>query len=110
MSNYRQWDEYYREYPLEDLGWELGKPRPILVEYVEKGLIPKGKALDICCGAGTNTVYLAKNGFEVTGIDISRTAVEIAKQKARQANVSVNFLVESFINLSFSSEQFVFIF
>ena len=95
-SNYAEWDEYYRKYPLEMLGWELGKPRPILVEYVEKGLIPKGKALDICCGAGTNSVYLAQSGFEVTGIDISLTAIGMAKKKAKQANVNINFLEESF--------------
>lgn len=69
----------------------------ILVEYVEKGLLPKGKALDICCGAGTNTVYLAQSGFDLTGIDISKTALEIAKKKTRQAKVDINFLAESFI-------------
>ncbi len=109
-SNYRDWDEYYRKYPLEELGWELGKPRPILVEYVEKGLIPKGKALDICCGAGTNTVYLAQSGFEVTGIDISKTALKIAEGKAKQANVTINFLEESFIDLPFQNGEFDFVF
>ena len=111
MSDYTEWDEYYRQYPLEELGWELGKPRPILVEYMEKGLImPRGKALDICCGAGTNTVYLAQNGFDVTGIDISRTAIEIAKKKAHQAKVDINFLAESFIDLPFNDEAFDFVF
>lgn len=109
-ADYAVWDEYYRKYPLEELGWELGKPRPILVEYVEQGLIPKGKALDTCCGVGTNTVYLAKNGFDVTGIDISATAIEMAKKKARQEKVSINFLVESFLDLSFNDAEFVFVF
>jgi 2-polyprenyl-3-methyl-5-hydroxy-6-metoxy-1,4-benzoquinol methylase len=36
--------------------------------------------LDICCGTGTNPIYLAKNGFDVTGIDISLTAIVIAKE------------------------------
>lgn len=110
MTRYNEWDEFYRRYPLEELGWELGEPRPILIEFVEKGLIPKGKALDICCGAGTNTVYLAQSGFEVTGIDISKTAIEMAKQKARQANVNINFLAEMFIDLPFNDGEFVFIF
>ena len=52
--------EIYRKYSVKSWGWELGKPRPILVEFVEKGLIKKGKTLDLCCGAGTNTIYLAK--------------------------------------------------
>jgi ubiquinone/menaquinone biosynthesis C-methylase UbiE len=110
MTDYSRWDELYRRYPLEELGWELGKPRPILAEYMEKRLIPKGKALDLCCGAGTNTVYLAQSGLEVTGIDISRTAIDIAKQKAHQTKVNINFLNESFIDLPFNDEEFNFVF
>lgn len=109
MSNYREWEQIYQEYPLEELGWELGKPRPILTEYLEAGLLPEGKALDICCGAGTNTIYLAQNGFEVTGIDISSTAIKIAKQKAATAGVTINFLAESFIELPFSDGMFDFV-
>ncbi len=110
MADYSEWDKIYSSYPLDELGWELGKPRPTLVEYVEKGLIPKGKALDLCCGAGTNTIYLAQSGFEVTGIDISKTAIEIAKKKAQQAKVNINLLNESFIDLPFNDEQFDFVF
>jgi 2-polyprenyl-3-methyl-5-hydroxy-6-metoxy-1,4-benzoquinol methylase len=109
MSDYREWDTFYRDYPLEELGWELGKPRPILKEYLKAGLLPKGKALDVCCGAGTNTVYLAQKGFEVTGIDISRTAIEFAKRKAAAAGVSIDFLNESFIELPFVDGQFGFV-
>ena len=102
MSNYRKWDEYYLNYPLEELGWELGKPRPILVEYLQEGFLPKsGRALDICCGVGTNTVYLAQKGFEVVGIDVSKTTLKIAKQKTRRAKVDIDFIEESFIDLSF---------
>ncbi len=95
---------------MNELGWELGKPRPILVEYVEKGLVPKGKALDLCCGAGTNTVYLAEKGFEVTGIDISQTALEFAEAKAAQANVKIDFSVQNFVELPFPSGVFDFVF
>lgn len=111
MSNYQEWDQYYREYPLTELGWELGRPRPILVEYMEEGLLPnRGKALDLCCGAGTNTVFLAKNGLDVTGIDISETAIGLARQKANQAGVAVNFLNESFIDLPFNDSEFIFVY
>jgi len=43
-SSNNEWEQIYRNYPLSEMGWELGKPRPILREYVEKGLIKKGKA------------------------------------------------------------------
>ena len=104
-ANYAEWDEYYRKYPLSELGWELGKPRSLLVEFVEKGLVGKGTALDLCCGAGTNTIYLAKNGFEVTGLDISLTALEIAKKKAEQVNVSLNQESSAYKLLMFSSQR-----
>jgi ubiquinone/menaquinone biosynthesis C-methylase UbiE len=80
-SDYEEWDQIYRKYPLKSLVWELGRPRPILVEFVEKGLIKKGKALDICCGAGANTVYLAEKGFEVTRIDISSRPLNTQRKK-----------------------------
>ena len=109
-SNYDQWDQTYREYPLKSLGWERGKPRLILVEFVEKGLIKKGKTLDLCCGAGTNTVYLAEKGFEVTAIDISPRAIEYAKEKAEHAKVKINFRIQSFVDLPFGDEEFDFAF
>jgi ubiquinone/menaquinone biosynthesis C-methylase UbiE len=109
-SNYEEWDQIYRGYPMASWGWELGKPRPILVEFVEKELIKKGKVLDLCCGAGTNTVYLAKKSFEVTAIDISQRAIEYAREKAKDANVKINFMIQSFVDLSFGDEEFDFVF
>jgi ubiquinone/menaquinone biosynthesis C-methylase UbiE len=109
-SNYEEWDQIYRGYPMESWGWELGKPRPIIVEFVEKELIKKGKVLDLCCGAGTNTVYLAKKGFEVTAIDISQRAIEYAREKAKHANAKINFMIQSFVDLSFGDEEFDFVF
>jgi len=109
-SDYEEWDLVYRKYPLESLPWELGKPRRILVDLVEKGLIKEGKVLDICCGAGTNAVYLAEKGFQVTGIDISSKAIEYARRKAEEKNVNVKFLVENFLNLPFGEGEFDFVF
>ena len=68
-SDYEEWDEIYKKNPLEALPWELGRPRQALVGLVETGVIKKGKALDTCCGVGTNAIYLAKKGFQVVGID-----------------------------------------
>lgn len=109
-SDYEEWDRIYRRYPLEALPWELGRPRKVLVELVEKGLIKRGKALDICCGAGTNALYLTKKGFQVTGIDISSKAIEYAKEKARKANARTRFQVQNFLNLPFEDEEFDFVF
>ena len=109
-ANYSGWDDVYHEVPLHELGWELGKPRPILIEYIEKGMISKGKALDLCCGAGTNTIYLYQNGFDTFAMDVSKTALGIAKRKVCQAKAVINFLEGSFVNLPFNVENFDFVF
>jgi 2-polyprenyl-3-methyl-5-hydroxy-6-metoxy-1,4-benzoquinol methylase len=108
MSDYNEWDQIYRKYPLESWGWELGKPRPVLVEFVETGIIKKGETLDLCCGAGTNTVYLAEQGFKVTGIDISKRAIQYARAQAEHDHI--NFMIQSFVDLSFREETFDFVF
>ena len=109
VSDYDEWDQIYREYPLDSLGWELGEPRPVLVEFVEQGLV-KGKALDLCCGAGTNTVYLAEKGFKVTGIDVSQRALGYARVKAARAHANVSLVRQSFVDLAFVDGAFDFVF
>lgn len=109
-SEYEQWEEIYRGNSLEALPWERGKPRESLVELVEGGEVRPGRALDTCCGMGTNDVYLAQKGFQVTALDISTTAVEHAKRKAREAGVDIVFMVRSFLDLPFDKDAFDFVF
>jgi ubiquinone/menaquinone biosynthesis C-methylase UbiE len=109
-SIYKDWDEVYRDYPAETLPWELGKPRKTLIDLVENGRIQPGRALDLCCGIGTNTGYMAQNGFDATAIDISKHALRLAKHKARKANVEIKFVLASFVTLPFRDAAFDFIF
>lgn len=110
MSEYGVWDKYYRSYPLKELGWELGKPRPILLQYTQKHLLPKGKTLDLCCGAGTNTFYLAKNSNLTTALDISKTAIEFAKSNEQATTLKIRFVLASFIDFPFRSDMFDLVF
>ena len=55
---------------------------------IESGKVPIGHALDLGCGTGTNAIYVAQHGFEVTGIDISRRAISLAKRKIRSAQLT----------------------
>ncbi|MEE9223343.1 MAG: class I SAM-dependent methyltransferase [Thermoplasmata archaeon] len=103
------WDSIYRRRSLDELPWERGKPREMLVELVESGMIEKGRALDTCCGAGTNGIYLAENGFDVVGIDISSKAIEISRKKAEEANVQMDLRVQDFLELSFDDGEFDFV-
>lgn len=105
MKDYEEWDDAYT-HPLADLPWELERPRPQLVEFINSGKVHPCPTLDICCGAGTNTVYLAQQGFEVSGIDISRRAIEIAKKKAAEASVNIRFEVGNSVHLPYKDMEF----
>jgi tellurite methyltransferase len=63
------------------------KPIPFLVENVH--LLPKGKVLDIAMGEGRNGVYLATQGFEILGLDISEKGLGKAHSLAKKNNVTI---------------------
>lgn len=66
--------------------WDTSVTPPELVEAVEGAqALPAGRALDIGCGTGTNSIYLARHGWHVTGIDFAAPAIARAKRKARAA-------------------------
>jgi SAM-dependent methyltransferase len=71
--------------------WDTGEPRAELKELVEGR--PPGRALDLGCGTGTNAVFLAKQGWEVVGVDFVPEAVEAARKRALASGVSVSFVV-----------------
>jgi cyclopropane fatty-acyl-phospholipid synthase-like methyltransferase len=71
--------------------WDSGVPPPELVTFVENN--PAGKALDLGCGTGTNSVYLAQKGWDTTGIDFVPRAIGTAKKKAAAAGVSPRLMV-----------------
>ncbi|MFC2045254.1 class I SAM-dependent methyltransferase [Chloroflexota bacterium] len=83
-----QWDDRYRQGKPR---WDTGITPPELVEVVEGGQVPAGHALDIGCGTGTNVIYLARHGFKVVGVDLSRIAIGKAKSKAKEAEGDVEF-------------------
>lgn len=104
------WDRIYHRYRPESLPWELGRPRKVLAEVVDSGVVAPCDALDLCCGAGTNPVYMAKKGFDVTALDISDKAVEYAREQTHEVGVKINFLVANFLRLPFRSDVFDFAF
>ncbi|MGI8519568.1 MAG: class I SAM-dependent methyltransferase [Actinomycetota bacterium] len=53
---------------------------------------PYGKALDLGCGTGRDSVDLATRGWQVTGVDIIPKAVTAARARAREASVEVEFI------------------
>jgi SAM-dependent methyltransferase len=85
------WDDSYRGGKRPS--WDAGRPSGELQRVVEKGIVSACRAVDLGCGSGTDAIYLAGKGFDVTAIDIAPTALSQAEEKARQAGVSVRWLL-----------------
>ena len=85
-------DEIYRTIPLRDIPWNNEQPPEVLVDLVESRTITPGRTVDFGCGAGNNSVYLARQGFTVTGIDLSPTAIALARENARRQGVECRFV------------------
>ncbi|MBN1485964.1 MAG: class I SAM-dependent methyltransferase [Chloroflexia bacterium] len=72
-------------YLLDRTPWDTGITPPEVVEWVESAPPDPGQALDLGCGTGTNSLYLARHGWQVVGVDISRLAICRARRKAKRA-------------------------
>lgn len=76
--------------------WDTGISPPELVETIEGAHAePPGRALDLGCGTGTNVLYLARHGWDATGVDFAGPAIARAKAKAGAVGAlpgSVHFL------------------
>lgn len=70
-----------------------------LVEVAIDGRIEPCKAITLGCGTGRETIYLAKKGFDVIGVDFSSTAIKKARRKAKAAGIEVHFLVDDLTDL-----------
>ena len=85
-----QWfDELYKEHKdrHENIPWARLSVNPLLEDYLKKTEHHHGKALVIGCGLGDDAVALEVAGYEVTAIDISQTALDVAKERFSEAKV-----------------------
>jgi len=92
MDIREQMDQIYWEMPLEKIPWNVSEPPALLTNAVETGKIQPCPAADLGCGAGNYAVWLARQGFEVTGIDISQHAVKYAEELAAREGVTCRFV------------------
>jgi SAM-dependent methyltransferase len=73
--------------------WDRGAPASGLVDLVEgPNAVPRGRALDLGCGTGTNTIYLSRSGWDATGIDMVASALDVAQLNAKRAGVRPKFI------------------
>ncbi|MBU0894805.1 MAG: class I SAM-dependent methyltransferase [Nanoarchaeota archaeon] len=102
-------EAFEKTYEKPNAVWTSKNPPEELVELIESGKIKPCKVLDVGCGEGFYSIYLAKKGFEVIGIDISERAINYAKQNAEEAGVKIKFLAMDVRDLGKLDEKFEFI-
>jgi SAM-dependent methyltransferase len=92
-----QWDAAYagNQPPL----WDAGRPSGDLTKIVEDGTMRPGRIVDLGCGSGTDAIYLAGRGFDVTAIDVAPAALRLAQEKALKAGVRVRWLLADVLAL-----------
>ena len=73
--------------------WEQEGPREELARLVESGRIQPCRAIDLGCGSGSNTLYLAQRGFDVTGVDFAASAITKARRRAAASGTKAPFVV-----------------
>lgn len=96
----RRWDHLY-----DTSNYVFGKePASFLRRNIQ--LLPPGRVLDIAMGEGRNSVFLAKNGFIVDGIDISEVALRKAKRLALENHVSFTTILADLNNYSIKPETY----
>ena len=102
-------EKIYSSTPLDEIPWNVETPPDILKHLVETEKIKPCKVIELGCGAGNYVIYLSTKGFDSTGIDISPTAIDIAKKSATEKGVKCNFIaVDVLGDMTEINEQFDF--
>ena len=68
------------------------------------------RVLELGCGDGVNAVFMASRGCAVTAVDVSPTALEMAREKQREAGVEVEFIEGDVFELEPAGEPYDFVF
>ncbi|MFI6361527.1 class I SAM-dependent methyltransferase [Nocardia sp. NPDC050630] len=67
--------------------WSIGEPQPELATLIEQGRF-HGDVLDVGCGEAAISLYLAERGYTTVGLDLSATAIELARAEASRRGLA----------------------
>lgn len=102
-----QWRSIYENTAYDQLPWfDPGPSRGVIFAVKERFLPEKGEILDVGCGAGSNLLFLAGEGFSVHGVDLSPGAVDAARTRARAAGRSIDVREGDVLALPFEEGRF----
>jgi methyl halide transferase len=107
MSKVRRFTQRYKN---GDIPWDLGRADYNLTEMVVNWPIMPCKTLELGCGTGDNAIWMAEHKFQVTAFDLIKVAVDMAKAKAEDANVKIDFYVADILKDRIPNSPFEFVF
>jgi SAM-dependent methyltransferase len=86
--------------------WDQELPPPEVIRVLEDR--PAGRALDLGCGYGRASIYMARAGWEVDAVDFVPQAAAVAAGRAREAGLDVRFHIASVTDLGFLAGPYDF--
>ncbi len=99
------WENYYRETEVATMPWYEKNLDQDVENEIKLKNYNTGNFLDLGTGPGTQALQLVKYDFEVTGTDISQSAIE----KAKKLSSEINFMVDDVLNSKLPDKKFDFI-
>ena len=103
------WETLYKTQKVETMPWYNENLDSDLEEELYRWKITNGKFLDLGTGPATQTIWLAKYGFQVIGSDLSEAAIKRARNVyANEKNI--NFIVDDILNSKLKENEFDYIF
>jgi SAM-dependent methyltransferase len=85
--------------------WDIGRPQSAFRELADRGRLV-GRVLDVGCGTGEHALMAAATGLDATGLDAAGTAIAIAKRKADERALTVQFMTWNALNLADLGQSF----
>ena len=85
--------------------WEIDQPQPEVIEWFQQGHIA-GRVLDAGCGTGHNAIWLARQGLCVRAFDFIDPPLAIARNRATECGVEVDFFRQDALKLNQLDGQF----
>ncbi len=102
--------EFEQRYQKGDLPWDQGVHDRNLEEVINDYSISSCSVLELGAGTGSDAVWLVKQGYKVTALDVSATAVEMARDKAEKAGVDVDIINADVLKADIPNRPFKLVF
>jgi SAM-dependent methyltransferase len=109
-KNFPNWDSLYKSQNVESMPWYNENLDSDLEEELERRKITKGRILDLGTGPATQAIQLAKRGLEVSGSDVSETAINRAREVYEVNDKKITFMVDNILNSKIKDMNFDYVF